>query len=325
MILTQTPYRVSLFGGGTDYPSWFSEHGGCALGMAINKYCYVSMNRMPPLFDFKYRLIYQKVEDVNSVDAIEHPAIRGVLQHFKSDDRLEIRHAGDLPARTGLGASSSFVVGLSHALHEFNGDIPTASQLADEAIHIEQNVIKEAVGCQDQTFAAHGGLLFVTFNSVRTVERLSISKSRLEELEGSFVMVYTGIMRNAHLMAEKQIQAVANNSALLTEMSAIARRGRSVLMNEGERLSDIGYMLHETWMLKRQLCEGIANTEIDHLYQKGMDCGAIGGKLLGAGGGGFILFFVHPNKRVEFERRIESPCIEFKVSDTGSRLLLNKP
>jgi len=325
MILTQTPYRVSLFGGGTDYPAWFSEHGGCALGMAINKYCYVSMNRMPPLFDFKYRLIYQKVEDVDSVDAIEHPAIRGVLQHFKTDSNLEIRHAGDLPARTGLGASSSFVVGLTHALHEFNGDIPDAKQLTDEAIHIEQNVIKEAVGCQDQTFAAHGGLLFIDFNHQRTVERVSISKSRLEEMEASFVMVYTGIMRNAHVMAEKQIGAVSNNSALLTEMASIARRGKAILVNDGHRLCDLGYMLHDTWLLKRQLCEGIANSEIDQLYHKGMDCGAIGGKLLGAGGGGFILFYVHPNKRVEFEKKIAATCIEFKVSDTGSRLLLNKP
>lgn len=325
MILTQTPYRVSLFGGGTDYPAWFSEHGGCALGMAINKYCYVSMNRMPPLFEFKYRLIYQKVEDVNSVEEIQHPAIKGVLQYFKSDDRLEIRHAGDLPARTGLGASSSFVVGLTHAMREFYGDIPTAHQLAGDAIHIEQEVIKEAVGCQDQTFAAHGGLLFITFDQGRRVERIQIAKSRLEEMEASLVMVYTGAMRDAHVMAGKQIESVSNNYALLSEMSAIAKRGRAILVNDGHRLCDLGYLLDETWKLKRQLCEGIANSEIDQLYQKGLDCGAIGGKLLGAGGGGFILFFVHPNKRVEFERKMGGLCIEFKVSDTGSRLLLNKP
>ena len=325
MILTQTPYRVSLFGGGTDYPAWFNENGGHVLGMAINKYCYVAMNRLVPLFDFKYRLIYQKVEDRNSIEEIEHPAIKGVLQHFKNDERLEIRCLGDLPARTGLGASSSFVVGLTHAMHEFNGFIPPAERLTDDAIHIEQNVINEAVGCQDQTFAAHGGVLFVSFNEERKVERLTVSKARLEELESSLVMVYTGNMRSAHPMAEKQIQAVPQNTSYLSTMSDLAWRGRTILVNEGIRLSEIGYLLNEMWQLKRKLCEGVTSPEIDALYQRGMDCGAIGGKLLGAGGGGFVLFFVHPNKRAEFERNIGSICIDFKISDTGSRLLLNNP
>src|SRR3990167_6190271 len=194
-------------------------------------------------------------------------------------------------------------------MHEFNGDIPTAEQLTEEAIYVEQEVIREAVGCQDQTFAAYGGLLFVTFGQGYSIERISVSKARIEELEASLVMVYTGAMRNAHLMAEKQIQAMPGNSSLLTEMADMAKRGRTILINDRNRLSDIGYLLNETWNLKKQLCEGIANTEIDAVYGKGLECGAIGGKLLGAGGGGFILFFVHPNKRRSFEEKMKSVCI----------------
>lgn len=332
MILVQSPYRVSLFGGGTDYPEWFREHGGCVLGMAIDRYCYVGLKRLPPLYDFKFRVAYQRVEDCNSVAEIQHPAVRGVLEHFKySGKGLELHHAGDLPARAGLGASSSFVVGLVHAMHALELDMfvsPVA--LAREATHVERNVIGETVGYQDQVFAAHGGFLFLEFNhdDTVTVRSVALPGKRREELEASLVLVYTGTMRDAHVMAAQQIKEIKKNGLRLrlAELADLAREAfYTTLKVPGVSLSQVGYRLNDAWQIKRRLCEGITDSNIDALYEHGLRCGALGGKLLGAGGGGFMLFFVPPEHRTQFEEKIGATCVGCKISDTGSRILLNQP
>ncbi|MDZ4344191.1 MAG: kinase [Candidatus Binatia bacterium] len=324
MILTATPYRVSFFGGGTDYPEWFREHGGCVLGMAINHYCYVALKPLPPFYpDIKYRIVYAKVEDRKTAAEIEHPAVRGCLQYMDLPDDLEISHMGDLPARAGLGASSSFVVGLLHALQLHGSHSWIESRLlADAAIHVERNVIGEAVGCQDQIFAAMGGLNFIEFHAGEaeswrcTTE--SLSGSRIRELEASLVLAYTGTMRSAHVMAAKQIEAMPDKEPYLTALKELAVEARLLLHDEKHSLTSFGTMLDQAWRCKQQLCAGITSTDIDDLYWRGISLGALGGKLLGAGGGGFVLFFVPPVEREVFIHRIGVPCVTFGLSQRGT-------
>lgn len=329
MILTATPYRVSFFGGGTDYPEWFRHHGGCVLGMAIDHYCYVALKALPPLYpDIKYRIVYAKVEDRKTVAEIEHPAVRGCLEHSQVQDALEIAHMGDLPARAGLGASSSFVVGLLHALQQYNRatayshGLIEPRLLASEAIHVERNVIGEAVGCQDQIFAAMGGLNFVEFYPGETENwrctTESLPSHRLEELESSLVLAYTGIMRSAHVMAAQQIKAMPGKAEYLNTLKELAIEARLLLNDEKRALASFGAMLDQAWWYKRQLCAGITSMEIDGLYERGLDLGALGGKLLGAGGGGFMLFFVPPKEREAFVHKIGAPCVTFGLSRRGT-------
>ena len=324
MILTATPYRVSLFGGGTDYPEWFTEHGGAVLGMAINRYCYVGTKPMPIGQAMRYRVQYSKVEDCEAVSEIRHPAVRAALQYLQIDAPLEFHCFGDLPGRAGLGSSSSFTVGLVHALRRLlNLGATDAWRLSDDAIAIEQDVIHEAVGCQDQILAAHGGLKYVTFSAAgRTVQTLDLRPSRLAELEASFVLAYTGTMRDAHAMAARQVEQIPAHPHTLTRMGDMAREGTEILLN-GHPLADIGAMLNDAWTLKRSLAAEVSNDEIDALYQRGRSLGAIGGKLLGAGGGGFILFFVPPEGRAQFCANIGVPVATFKVSHVGSRVVID--
>ena len=323
MILTATPYRVSLFGGGTDYPEWFRENHGAVLGMAINKYCYVGVKRMPIGQDLRYRVQYSKVDDCMAVSEIKHPAVRGALQYFGVDTPLEFHCFGDFPGRAGLGSSSSFTVGLVHSIRTLlklgNTD---PWKLSDEAIFIEQDIIKEMVGCQDQILAAHGGLKYITFNNDgRTLRTLDLPTKRLTELESSFVLVYTGIMRDAHLMAAKQVAEIPSKYEVLCRLAQLADEGMEILLNH-KPLNVIGEMLNEAWELKRALCSEVSSPDIDALYERGLSCGALGGKLLGAGGGGFMLFFVPPEHRQEFMAMIGSPCATFKVSHQGTRVVI---
>ena len=332
MILTQTPLRVSLFGGGTDYPEWFQEHGGAVLGMAIDKYCYVGVKPMPPGqlgadgAPLRYRVQYSKVDDCQRVEDIRHPAVRAAVRYFNTDQALEFHCFGDLPGRSGLGSSSSFTVGLLHALQHqlgLSNHVPLLD-LAREAIPFEQHVIREAVGCQDQIFAAVGGLRFITFDVTQTqVETVSIPEDRLAELENSLVLVYSGSMRDAHLMAAQQVARVKQNTRLLLELQRQAHTGHMILTDPHFPLLGIGKLLDHTWWLKRELHPEISNPEIDALYHRGIRLGAVGGKLLGAGGGGFFLFFVPPECREAFEKSIGAPCVHFHVVHTGSRVIVS--
>ncbi|MDZ4343260.1 MAG: kinase [Candidatus Binatia bacterium] len=329
MILTATPYRVSLFGGGTDYPAWYREHGGLVVGMAIDKYCYIGVKRAPPGQGVKYRITYSKIEDRERVEDITHPAVRGVLKFLGVDEPIDVNYVGDLPSGGGLGASSSYVVGLLQALrtlreashrHDVFPDM-----LARDAIHVERNVIGEAVGDQDQLFAAHGGLRHFRFHAndrhVSTTP-IHLSDELNRDLERSMVLVYTGTMRYAHEMAAKVIDAIPAHGADLSELQALA--GEAVKVLEMGGLSDVAYLLNIAWRIKKRLHREITNPIVDALYDHGRICGATAGKLLGAGGGGFMLFLVPPERRVKFEQEIGAPCVRFKVAPTGCRVVINE-
>ena len=322
MILTQTPLRVSLFGGGTDYPEWFMKNEGTVLGMAINKYVYVGLHAMHPGQESRFRVQYSKIDDCQEIVQIKHPAVRAALQYYGVDTPLELHCFGEMPGRSGLGSSSSFCVGLLKALQEHLNlpRLESSLALASEAISFERHMIPETVGFQDQIFAAVGGLNYITFNKTESaVQQLKLPPERLRELEQSLVLVYAGGMRDAHVMAEKQVVAIPNNDTTLERMLWLAQEAKTVLLNENKPLCAIGQMLDATWQLKRALCNGIASPEVDALYHKGLRLGAIGGKLLGAGGGGFMLFFVPPERDCEFERGIGSLCVGFKISQHGCR------
>lgn len=323
MILAKTPYRVSLFGGGTDYPEWFEANGGFVLGMAINRYCYTGVKRMPPGQSMRYRVQYRRVDDCMEIAEIGHPGVRGILRYLKKDEPLEFHCMGDLPGNAGLGSSSSFVVGMLHAVKRLYHLLP--GDLAAEATHIEREVIGEAVGCQDQIFAAHGGLLFVEFSRGQPrMREIRLSPLRLAELQACLVLAFTGTMRDAHPMAAKQIQAIGANDKTLWAMAEMARHGLSVLTDETQELAAVAEILAASWELKRRLAPDISNSEIDALYLRGLEAGAMGGKLLGAGGGGFMLFLVPPYV-ADFEARVGVPCIRPKIAWEGSRVIIDEP
>mgnify|MGYP001559379409 CR=1 FL=1 len=326
MILTQTPLRVSLFGGATDYPEFFINHppGGAVLGMAINRFVYAGVQPMHPGQDFKYRIQYSRMEDCLTVNEIKHPAIRAALQYYNITEPLEFHGFGDMPGRAGLGSSSAFCVGVLKALQEhFNLPITTPLELAGEAIAFERCLIPETVGCQDQIFAAVGGINFITFNRTGVrIQPIRLSTRRTEELENSLVLVYTGSMRDAHVMAAKQVADVEVNRDQLNNLTELAYAGRNILMCKNYSLSLLGGLLDKAWTIKMQLNREISNSEINQLYQRGLAYGATGGKLLGAGGGGFLLFFVPQENRQKFETKIEAPTVCFKISHTGTKKIL---
>lgn len=331
MILTRTPLRASLFGGGSDYPEYFNAHGGAVLGMAINKYVYLGVKRMPPGQGPRFRVVYSKVEDTMEIDAIQHPAVRGCMEFLAIDEATEIQYMGDLASGAGLGASSAFVVGLLHSLalqYRYDERLPAGGlAMAADAIFTERSVIGEAVGFQDQIFAALGGLRFIEFSDEHEwqSQAIRLNAERLAELEASLVLVYSGTMRFAHVMAAKQLLRVSENTETLKTMASTAFAAKAVLLDEHEPLATIGHMLHASWQLKRDLHAEISNPDIDRLYAHGLSLGALGGKLCGAGGGGFLLFFVPPEKRPYFEQHIGAPCVGFRVAQHGSHVLVNEP
>lgn len=339
MILTRTPLRVSLFGGGTDYPAFFNEHGGAVLGMAIDKFAYVGVKHMPPgqkmmsagvEVPIKFRVQYSKVDDVASAEEIKHPAVKGALSYYNLEkEALEFHCFADLPGRAGLGGSGAFTVGLCHALHRLFqlgiGGMYDAWSISDDAIHIEQEVIKEAVGCQDQVLAAHGGMNLVSFERhTRIIRPVDIPCERLEELTFSLVLVFSGTMRDAHVMAEKTIAHIPNKEKVLTQMKEQAWKAYDLLLKKG-KVATIGEMLNEAWELKKALTPEVSTPEIDALYNAGMAAGATGGKLLGAGGGGFFLFFVPIPERDDFISTMQMAGREtatFRISPHGSRVII---
>lgn len=324
MIVTRTPVRVSFLGGGTDYPEHFVEHGGQTLGVAINQYSWITVKRMKPLFDYNIRVGYSRSEIVNRVDEIQHPSVRECLRFVGLDEPIEIHYIGDLPARTGLGSSSSFTVGLLHALHVLKGDAVSTSQLAEEAVHVERERIQENVGVQDQYTCALGGLLHLQMHKGGAIEprELRVSPSRSAELESQLMLFYTGVMRHAHEVLEEQMSST-KSGRLVTDLDMLSRLvtdGIDVL-STGRPMSEFGEILHHAWMIKKKLSTRITNDRIDDLYARARKAGAIGGKLLGAGGGGFFLLYVpshsHGGVRSALQPLFEIP---FRFSAEGSAL-----
>lgn len=327
MIISRTPYRISFFGGGTDYPLWFREHGGAALGVTINHYCYITCRFFPPFFDTLSRIVWSKIETVDNHAEIAHPAIRSVLEDLGMTEGVEIHHQGDLPARSGLGSSSSFTVGLLHALYALQGRLVSKEFLAQRAIHVEQTLLKENVGVQDQILTAFGGLnrVLIDQSGGFQVQPLPISEERLKELESHLLLLYTGVARTASEVAESQLRTMSNRSRELHEMRQMVDLAADILTSEAD-IADFGRLLHETWMLKRQLSDKIAPAFVDDIYARAKAAGAIGGKLLGAGGGGFMLFFVRPEDHEKVLTALaELLVVPIELERTGTQLIHYDP
>lgn len=323
VVITRTPFRVSFFGGGTDYPTWYCEHGGAVLATTIDKYCYITCRYLPPFFEHKSRIAYSRVETIKSIDEIEHPSARETLNFMKIDEGVEIHHDADLPARTGLGSSSSFTVGLLHAIYGLKQRMPTKMQLAMDAIHIERELIKENVGSQDQVSAAFGGFNKIQFrpNHEIVIQPVILNQERLRELQSHLMLYFTGFSRYASDIAGKQIQDTHKKTIELKTMNQMVDHALSLLAGGGDIL-EFGKLLHESWKLKRSLTDKISTPQIDEIYEAARDAGAIGGKLLGAGGGGFILLFARPEDQDRIRERLgKLLCVPFRFENGGSQVI----
>jgi len=324
VIITQTPFRVSFLGGGTDYPEHFRKHGGAVLGTAISRSAYQTVMRFESsLFDYSIRLGYRQVECVRTLDEIQHRAFQACLRRLEISHDVEVNYAAELPSFTGLGTSSSFVVGLLNALHSFKGRFATPMELCRQAIEIERDVLGEAVGCQDQAWAALGGMGLIEFkpNDDIVVTRIPMSTQRRAEIESHLLMVFTGITRRAADLASKQIKKADENKDRYLRMRRQVDEGYSVLTGNAS-LANLGTLLHEGWMLKQSLDESISNGKIGEIYKAGTDAGAWGGKLLGAGGGGFVLFVVPPERRERVRNALKGyQEISFGIDAPGSRVI----
>ncbi len=323
MIISRTPFRISFFGGGTDYPAWYRRHSGAVLATTIDKYCYITCRYLPPFFEHKIRVVYSKIENCHSVDAVAHPAVREVLRFMNIDRGVEIHHDGDLPARSGMGTSSSFTVGLLHALHALEGRMPGKKQLAMEAIHIEQECIGETVGSQDQVSTAYGGLNHIVFHSNGdiSVQPITISKDRLGELNSHLMLFYTGLKRTASDIADSYVGNVDEKKRELRVMKDLVDESISTLVG-GQEITDFGELLHEAWQAKRSLSSQVSNPVVDQIYEAARAAGASGGKLIGAGGGGFMLLFVPPSHQSEVRDRLNSLLhVPFRFESSGSQII----
>ncbi len=327
MVISRTPFRLSLFGGGTDYPIWFRENGGAVLATSINKYSNISCRYLPPFFEHNLRIAYSKIAEVKAPHEIQHPSANKVLQFIGAEKGMEIHYDGDLPARTGLGSSSSFTVGLLNALYALQGKVTTKMKLALDAIHVEQNLIKENVGSQDQVSAAFGGFNRITFypNDKVSVDPITISQKRLMELQSHLMLFYTGLSRFASDIAGDLIKNTCHKKAELHVMHQMVEEAVAILSN-GSDIIEIGRLLHESWQLKKNLSGKITTAKIDEIYTAGRQAGALGGKLTGAGGGGFILFFVDPDRQPELKRALNGFLhVPFQFENLGSQIIFYQP
>lgn len=327
MIISRTPYRISFFGGGTDYPAWYEQHGGAVLAAAVNRYCYIFCRHLPPFFEHRHRIVYGQIEMVKSVDEIAHPAVREVLRFMRIEQGLEILHDGDLPKQSGLGTSSSFAVGLLNGLHALRGEMTTPVQLAREATHVEQDLCRENVGAQDQVTAAHGGFNLVRFlpGGIITVHPIVLPAERLERFQRHLMLFFTGFPRIASDIAVEQLQNMHRKQAELQTMQAMVEEGVSIL-REGRDLRLFGKLLHEGWQLKKTLSSRISNGSIDAVYSAALQAGALGGKLCGAGGGGFLLLFVEPDKHRAVRQALKDFLhVPFSFDWLGSRIIFYQP
>lgn len=328
MIVTKTPFRISFFGGGTDYPAWYRTNGGQVLATSIDKYCYISCRKLPPFFEHKHRIAYSIIERVNSIDEIAHPAVRAVFKWANVVDGLEVHHDGDLPARSGLGSSSTFTVGLIHALYALKGQMVSQLQLAKEAIDIEQNHLRENVGSQDQISAAFGGFNRIVFRQDDSfdVEPLMISQDRKNLLNLNLMLFFTGLSRIADSIAKSKIENFSKRQEELNNIDRMVDAGIEILTAEKNSIDDFGWLLDEAWSNKRALSDQVSNPQIDAIYERAKASGAIGGKLLGAGGGGFMLLFVPPARQDEVKSALsELVHVPFGFDNSGSRVVLYQP
>lgn len=327
--ISQTPFRMSFFGGGTDYPEWYRKHGGAVLSTTINKYCYISCRYLPPFFDIRHRIVWSHIETVNSIAEILHPAVREGLRFLGYDDSkgVELHYQGDLPARAGTGSSSAFAVGLIKALKSLRGETIDGLPLAQAAITLERERLREAVGAQDQVASAVGGLNVIRFQTDGEidVQKLAISKNRLDALDDRLMLFFTGSTRLGTDLARKIIDDLDNHQRELTTMTAMVSEAVRILQSDGS-LDPFGQLLHEAWLLKQRLADEISGERINLLYQAARTAGALGGKLMGAGRSGFLLLYA-PQERQAAVRSALASLLEvpFRFETHGSRIMHKPP
>lgn len=330
MIITKTPFRMSFFGGGTDMENFFRVHGGAVLSTTFDKYCYVNVRHLPPFFDYRTELSYSKTERVTSIESIQHPAIRNAMKMLNMHE-IRLTYEADLPARSGLGTSSSFAVGMLSAFYALKGKYADKKKLADEAIYLERVLCGEAGGWQDQIAASYGGFNRINFNKDGTYDVLPIiiSPERKKQLDQNLMMFFTGFTRFSSDVQKANVASPETQEARekrLLEMLDLVDDAEDVLTNKKRDLDEFGRLLDHTWKLKRQTGSAVSTANIDALYQKGIEAGALGGKLLGAGGGGFLVFYVQPEKREALKAAMHDLLyVPFHFEDGGSRVLYYSP
>ncbi len=330
MIISRTPVRISFFGGGTDYKQYFSRNEGAVLGTTINKYIYISLNYLSDFFDHKIRVGYSKAELVNSIQEIEHPSVRECLKFKKIGGNLDIHIFADLPARSGLGSSSAFTVGFLHALYASEGKVVSKDQLAKDALYVEHEMLRENVGFQDQILAAYGGINIIRFSgSEYKVQPLIITREKRKLLESSLMVFYTGQTRLAHEVLHEQIERTQakRNDEYLKEMYRMVDRAVKIISDEPEKhmLSALGKLMRQGWELKKSLSKQVSNQFIDQAYSRAVKAGAYGGKIAGAGGGGFLTFIVDPSKKSAVRKALKGLLeVDFKFEEEGSTIIYLK-
>ena len=328
MIITRTPFRISFFGGGTDYPEWIAKHGGAVLGCGINKYCYISLRYLPPFFSHRYRVVYSITETCSKASQIQHPVVKAVCSKYFHNRGVEVHHDGDLPARSGMGSSSSFAVGLLHASHALLGQMTSRLSLAKEAIDLEQNTLQETVGSQDQVLASYGNLNYIRFapSGEILVRPLTLHSDRVGELLSHCMLFFTGTVRTSSVIAKSYALNLATKKNYFLKLPEMVSEACALLTAKKFDVRTFGGLLHEAWEIKRDISRGISNPRIDQFYCAARKAGALGGKILGAGGGGFLLFFVPPERqkrvRLALKNLLEIP---FEIDRLGSQVIFYDP
>lgn len=327
MIITRTPFRMSFFGGGTDMKDFFTEHGGAVISTTFDKYCYVIVRHLPRFFDYSTELSYSRIERVTNIDDIEHPAVRNAMKMLDMHE-IRLTYEADLPARSGLGTSSSFAVGMINAFYALKGKYADKKKLADDAIYLERVLCNEAGGWQDQIAASFGGFNRINFNKdgKYNVYPLIIHPDRKKQLDDNLIMFFTGFSRFSSDMQKANAKGYHDKTKQLLEMLGLVDDAQKILTDKNADLDDFGRMLDHTWKLKRQTGGAITTNSIDELYQRGIDAGALGGKLLGAGGGGFLVFYVQPEKKNAVKEAMKDLLyVPFHFEDGGTRVIHYTP
>lgn len=323
MIISRTPYRISLFGGGTDYPQWYLQHGGSVLSTTIDKYCYISLRNLPPFFDHKFRVVYSKIESANRINDIKHPSVRETLKYLGYHRGIEIHHDGDLPARSGMGSSSAFTVGLLNGLYALNGTMVSKKKLMYQSIEIEQNRLNENVGSQDQANAAYGGFNYIKFNTTSEIDvsPIIIPSARYDELNSNLFLYYTGLKRTADKVAAEFLSTYNEKKTQLRILTNLVDESISIL-NSNKSIDHIGELMNESWYIKKSLGDNISNSYVNKIYDDAIKAGAVGGKITGAGGGGFMLFYVPPENHTKVREKLNQLVhVPFNFENKGSQVI----
>ena len=323
MIISKTPYRISFFGGGSDYPQWYNKYNGSVLSTTIDKHIYITCRHLPNFFEHKFRIIWSKLEQVKNIDQIQHKAVRMLLNELRIKQGLEIHYDGDLPARSGMGSSSCFVVGLSKVLFNLLKIKKNKKQLTDFTINFEHNILKEIVGSQDQTATIYGGFNRINFKKNKIHVKKIKNNNSLNKLNKNLMLIYTGIQRNAPDVAKKYVNTLTiQNKKCINKLIRHVDEGEKIINNGN--IDDFGSLLNEAWHYKKEISKNISNPKIDDIYKEAKKNGALGGKLLGAGGGGFMLFYIKDNKKKDFLKKNSKLLnIPFNFSDEGSEVIFN--